>query len=131
MKKLIVAALVLAGSSAFADSTVLKCAMSAKAAKPATINVTLGEDATADFVTMTVTEKTGTAQFFSQLDKGTVANQLGQGYLQMLALTEKTSQTEDGVIKNTGFFGVSKEADGSFSGFMAANSNIYIITCTK
>lgn len=131
MKKLIVAALVLAGSSAFADSTVLKCAMSAKAATPATITVTLSDDASVDFVTMTVTEKSGTAQYFSQLDKGTVAGQIGQGYLQMLALTEKTSQTEDGVIKNTGFFGVSKEANGSFSGFMAANSNIYIITCSK
>ena len=131
MKKLIAAALVLAGSSAFADTTVLKCAMSAKAAKPATINVTLGADTSVDFVTMTVTEKTGTSQFFSQLDKGTVAAQMGQGFLQMLALTEKTAQTDDGVIKNTGFFGVSKEDSGAFSGFMAANGNIYIISCTK
>ncbi|MGE5085332.1 MAG: hypothetical protein ACM3MG_03470 [Bacillota bacterium] len=131
MKKLIAATLMLAGSSAFADSTVLKCTMSTKAAKPATINITLGDDTSVDFVTLTVTEKTGTAQFFSQLDKGTVAKQIGQGYLQMLAMNEKTSQSEDGVIKNAGFFGVSKDASGSFSGFMAANSNIYIITCSK
>jgi hypothetical protein len=66
------------------------------------------------------------------LDKGTVAGQLKQGYLQMLALTEKSAQTEDGVIKNTGFFGVSADNKAAgFSGFMAANGNIYPLSCTK
>ncbi|QLY25899.1 hypothetical protein [Bdellovibrio sp. KM01] len=131
MKKLIAAALILAGSTAFADSTVLKCSAPSKG-KAATINVTLGDDTSVDFLTMEVSEKTGSSTFFAQLDKGTVANQLKQGYLQMLALTEKSAQTEDGVIRNTGFFGVSSDNKGaSFSGFMAANGNIYPVSCTK
>ncbi|WP_413586253.1 hypothetical protein [Bdellovibrio sp. HCB274] len=129
MKKMIVAALVLVGSTAFADSTVLKCSAPSKG-KAATINITIGDDASVDFLTMEVKEKTGSSTFFAQLDKGTVAAQLKQGYLQTLALTEKSAQTEDGVIRNTGFFGVSAD-NGSFSGFMAANGNIYPISCTK
>ncbi|MBO9666745.1 MAG: hypothetical protein J7501_08005 [Bdellovibrio sp.] len=131
MKALITAALVLAGSSAFADSTVMKCSVASKAAKPATITVTLGDDTSVDFVTFQVSEKTGTTTFFSQLDKGSVSGQLKQGYLQTLALTEKSAQTEDGVIRNTGFFGVSAEQGGGFSGFMAASGNIYPVSCTK
>ncbi len=68
--------------------------------------------------------------FFSQLDKGDVDSQLKNGFLNIMALTEKTS-VEDGVIKNTGFLGLGKQSDGSFNGFLAAQGNIYPLACHR
>ncbi|WP_374077440.1 hypothetical protein [Bdellovibrio bacteriovorus] len=127
MKKLIVAALVLMGSSAMADTTVLKCVVPESTS--VTLNVDLADDQSVDFVVVSLNEKSNQSVFFSQMDKGTVAAQIQNGFLNLLALTDKSSQ-EDGVIKNTGFLGLGKEADGSFGGFLAANGNIYPLSCS-
>ncbi|MEK2644130.1 hypothetical protein [Bdellovibrio sp. BCCA] len=127
MKKLIVAALVLIGSSAMADTTVLKCVVPESTS--VSLNIDLADDQSADFVIVSLNEKSAQSVFFSQMDKGTVAAQIQNGFLNLLALTDKSSQ-EDGVIKNTGFLGLGKEADGSFGGFLAANGNIYPLSCT-
>lgn len=128
MKKMIVAALVLLGSSAMADTTVLSCVVPESSS--VSLNVDLADDQSVDFVMVSLSEKNSQSVFFSQMDKGAVAAQLQSGFLNLLALTDKSAQ-EDGVIKNTGFLGLGKEADGSFSGFLAANGNIYPLSCTK
>ena len=69
MKKLILASLVLAGSSAFADTTLFKCVVPS-ATNSVKLNVTLADDQSVDFVTLTLTEKAGTTQFFNQMEKG-------------------------------------------------------------
>jgi len=128
MKSIIIAALVLMGSSAMADTTVLKCAVPESTS--VSLNIDLADDQSVDFVMVHLTEKNKQSVFFSQLDKGTVDGQIQAGFLNILALTDKSAQ-EDGVIKNTGFLGLGKEADGSFSGFLAANGNIYPLSCSK
>ena len=128
MKSIIIAALVLMGSSAMADTTVLKCAVPESTS--VSLNIDLADDQSVDFVMVHLTEKNNQSVFFSQLDKGTVDGQIQAGFLNILALTDKSAQ-EDGVIKNTGFLGLGKEADGSFSGFLAANGNIYPLSCSK
>ncbi|MBV2167249.1 MAG: hypothetical protein KUL82_00970 [Bdellovibrio sp.] len=126
MKKLIVAALVLMGSSAMADTTVLKCAVPESSVS---LNVDLADDQSVDFVIVSLNEKSSQTVFFSQMDKGTVAAQIKGGFFNLLALTDNTTQ-EDGVIKNTGFLILGKEADGSFGGLLAAKGNVYPLVCT-
>lgn len=128
MKSIIVAALLLVGVSAFADTQLLACKVPNSTA--VSLNITLGDDQTVDFVTVTLNEKTKQGFFFSQMDKGAVQDQMSNGYLNLLALTEKSGQV-DGVIVNTGFLGLSQETDGSFGGFLAAQGNIYPLACTK
>lgn len=128
MKKILFVAFLLAGSSAFANTTLLKCKVIDS--NSVSMEVTLGDDQSIDFVTVSLVEKNQGFVFFSQMDKGTVANQLSNGFLNLLALTEKTS-VDDGVIKNTGFLGLGKEADGTFGGFLAAQGNIYPLSCIQ
>lgn len=129
MKKLIMAALMLVGSSAMADTTVLKCVVPSET-NAVTLHIDLADDQSVDFVTVSLNERTKSAVFFSQMDKGTIAAQLQAGFLNLLALTETTDQV-DGVILNTGFLGLSLESNGTFGGFLAANGNIYPLSCTK
>lgn len=122
------AAFILASTSAFADTQLLSCKV--QDSKSVSLNVTLADDQQVDFVTVVLVEKSKQAVFFSQMDKGTVQDQLTNGYLNLLALTEKSARV-DGVIVNTGFLGLGKEADGTFGGFLAAQGNIYPLSCTR
>lgn len=126
MKKLIVAALVLLGSSAMAE-TVLNCVV--PDSKSVSLVVDLADDQSVDFVTVFLNENNTQSVFFSQMDKGTVAGQLKNGFFNLLALTDKSAQV-DGVIVNTGFMGVSKESSDTFGGFLAAKGNIYPLSCS-
>lgn len=126
MNKMILTAFVLFGSSAMANTTVLNCAV--PESKTVSLNIELADDQSVDFVTVNLNESSNTSVFFSQMDKGSVAEQIKNGFVNLLALTERT-KAEDGVIKNTGFLGLAKEADGSFSGFLAANGNVYPLSC--
>lgn len=129
MKKTVIAALILMASSAMADTTVLKCVVPSNT-NSVTLTVDLADDESVDFITVNLVERSKTAVFFSQMDKGTVADQMKNGFLNLLALTDKSAQV-DGVIVNTGFLGLGLEADGTFGGFLAANGNIYPLSCTK
>lgn len=126
MKKMILASLILVGSSAMANTSVLKCTV--PESQTVNLNIELADDQSVDFVMVHLNEQHNETVFFSQMDKGTVAAQLKNGFINLLALTEKSTQ-EDGVIKNTGFLGLSKDTDGSFGGFLAANGNIYPLSC--
>lgn len=126
MKKMILAALLLVGSSAMANTSVLKCIV--PESHTVSLNIELEDDQSVDFVTVQLNEQNNQTVFFSQMDKGSVDAQIKSGFINLLALTEKSTQ-EDGVIKNTGFLGLSKEANGTFSGFLAANGNIYPLSC--
>ncbi|MFS4458495.1 hypothetical protein [Bdellovibrio sp. HCB2-146] len=127
MKNLLVAAMLLVGSSAFADTTIVKCVVPS-ATNSVTLKVDQADDESVDFVAVYLNEKSGASTFFSQMDKGTVAQQLQNGFLNILALTEKSNQV-DGVITNTGFLALSLESAGKFSGFLAAKGNIYPLDC--
>lgn len=128
MKSFIVAALIFVGTSALADTQVLSCKVPNSTS--VSLNITLADDQAVDFVTVVLAEKAKQVLFFSQMDKGTVQDQINNGYLNLLALTEKSAQV-DGVIVNTGFLGLSKDTDGNFGGFLAAQGNIYPLDCTK
>ncbi|MGZ3771490.1 MAG: hypothetical protein ACXVCR_16995 [Bdellovibrio sp.] len=126
MKKIILASLLMTATSAMANTTVLKCVV--PESKTVSLNIELADDQSVDFVTVQLNEKNGQTVFFSQMDKGTVDTQIKNGFMNLLALTEKTKQ-EDGVIRNTGFLGLAKEENNVFSGFLAANGNVYPLTC--
>lgn len=123
------AALILMGSSAMADTTIMKCVVPSEK-NSVTLTVELADDQSVDFVVVNLQERAKAGVFFSQMDKGTVAAQIKNGFLNLLALTDKSAQV-DGVITNTGFLGLSLESDGSFGGFLAANGNIYPLSCTN
>lgn len=129
MKKFVMAAVMLMASSAMADTTVLKCVVPSNT-NSVTLTVDLADDQSVDFITVNLVERSKNSLFFSQMDKGTVANQIKNGFLNLLALTDKSAQVE-GVIVNTGFLGLGLENDGTFGGFLAANGNIYPLSCTK
>lgn len=127
MKKIIAAAMILMGSSALANTTILTCTVP----ESSSVSITIDDagDGSVDFMTIYLNEKSSQSVFFSQTEKGNVAAQLKNGFLNLLALTDKSAQ-EDGVIKNTGFLGLSKENDSTFGGFLAASGNIYPLSCT-
>ncbi|HWU43752.1 MAG TPA: hypothetical protein VN132_09950 [Bdellovibrio sp.] len=129
MKKIIFASILFA-STAFADTTLLNCVVPSKTNSVKAV-ITLGDDQSADFLTVNLTEQKGTSQFYNQMDKGEVGKSMDQGFLNTLAMTEQTGQTPDGVIVNTGFLALSKGQDGSFSGFLTAKGNIYPLNCAK
>ncbi len=130
MKKLLVLASFLVAPAAFAADTTLFTCTVPSATKAITLNIVQGDDQSADFVTLTLKEKTGDSVFFSQADKGTVATQIAAGYYNALVLTDATRQA-DGAIVNSGFLALAKQADGSFGGFVAAKGNVYPLSCTK
>lgn len=129
MKSLILGSLLI-GSAAFADTTLFKCVVPSQG-NTVQATITLAEDTSADFVTVNLVEKTGSTQFYNQLSKGEATKSIGQGFLQMLAMTEQSGQSPDGVLVNTGFLALSKGDDGSFSGFLTAKGNIYPLSCAK
>lgn len=129
MKALVLVSLLI-GSSAFADTTLFNCAVPSKT-NVVKATVLMADDQSNDVIIVNLVEKTGTTQLYTQGDKGSMTGQIAQGYLQFMALTEQTAQSADGVILNTGFFALSKDDKGIFSGFLTAKGNIYPLSCTK
>ncbi len=129
MKTLVLASLLIS-SSAFADTTLFNCTVPSST-NSVKATFVMADDQSSDFITLNLVEKSGTTQFYTQGDKGSLTAQIGQGFLQFMAMTEKTGQTAEGVIVNTGFVALSKEADGTFGGFLTAKGNIYPLACTK
>lgn len=128
MKNLLIAALMLIGSSAMAETTLMNCVVPSET-NAVNLSVEIADDQSVDFVTVNLIEKSKASLFFSQMDKGAVAEQMKNGFLNLLALTEKTNQV-DGVITNTGFLALGAETADTFSGFLAANGNIYPLNCS-
>lgn len=129
MKNMILATLIsLSSTAALADTTLFKCVVPVEQGAPSvSFTVVQAADESVDFITMTLVEGGITSQYFNQLDKGEVAQQIKAGAFNMLAITEKTAQVA-GVIKNTGIISMSFE-QGQFSGLFIANGNIYPIQC--
>ena len=128
MKMFLIAALTLLSTAALADTTLATCKVSGS--KFVSLDISLADDQNVDFLLVNLNDKTTQTVFYSQMDKGSVADQLKGGYLNILALTEQTGQV-DGVITNSGFLAIGLEPDGTYSGFLAALGNIYPLTCTK
>lgn len=128
MKKMILSAMVLfSASAAMATTQTLTCQVPADKVV-VSMSIELSAEASVDYVTLTLVEPKSTSQFFSQMDPGAIADQMKNGYLQLLAMTDKTGQVS-GVIVNTGFLALGKEANGTLSGFLAAKGNIYPLSC--
>lgn len=128
MKFLVSAALVLMSSAAFAaEKTVLDCVIPSQS-NVVTLKLNVSEETAADFVTVSLSERSGGTVFFSQLEKGELAKQLAANFVNLLVLTDQTAQP-DGVITNSGFLAAGRQQDGSFGGFLAAKGNIYPIAC--
>ena len=127
MKKLLVLSAILLSQVALADTTEFTCVVPSNT-NAVTLNITLGADTSIDFVTINLNEASGASVFYSQMDKGALDQQIAQGYANMLVLTDNTQQT-NGVITDAGFLAVSKETDGTFSGFLAAKGNVYPLSC--
>jgi hypothetical protein len=129
MKKMILSTLVLLSASAsMATTQNLHCTVpSDKVAVK--MEIELSAEASVDYVTMNLVDAKSTSVFYSQMEKGQIADQLKNGFLQLLAMTDSTAQGTDGVIVNAGFLALGKEADGSFSGFLSAQGNIYPLAC--
>ena len=132
MKSLFMA-LLLIGGTAMADQATatphLSCVVPVENA-PSTmkLEVSLGADASIDFVTLTLTGPGTNETLFMQMDKGTFADSLKKGSFQTLLLQE-TFAVADGVYKNAGIISVQKDAKGNYTGLMAALSNIYPLNC--
>ena len=115
--------------SAFAETVVLKCVVPVQSGQPQVLTqITIGADASLDFVTVDVQDLKQTYTFYSQLEKGQLDAEVKAGQVSFLLLTDNSAQ-EAGVIRESGFFAVSKEADGSFYGFISAVGNVYPLQC--
>jgi hypothetical protein len=140
MKSLLIAIL-LSSVSAFAGevaaeptaapSTKLNCQVpNDQGASVVALEISKAADTSVDFVTFTLTSPNVKAvTLFTQMEPGTYEKQISGGQLGTLVLQENAAQ-ENGVVKNAGFIVLNKEADGTFSGMMAALSNIYPLTCS-
>lgn len=130
MKKLILSAAVmfLASAAQAAETTLFKCVVDNNPVV-VSMNITVSAESSADFVTMSLTEKAGKTTFFAQMEKGEIDQQLKQGYFNSIAMTEKTNQV-DGVIVNTGFLALNQDGN-AWGGLLIAKGNIYPFSCQK
>jgi hypothetical protein len=130
LKTLISLAIVsLFSMSAFAETVVLKCVVPVQSGQPQVLTeVTIGADASLDFVTVDVQDLKQTFTFFAQLEKGQLDTEVKSGQVSFLPLSDKSAQ-DAGVIREAGFFALSKDANGSFSGFISAVGNVYPLQC--
>lgn len=125
---LLVAALMMTQLSN-AETTILKCVVPSQT-QAVQMEITLGDDQSVDFVTLNILQKSQTTTFFNQMEKGQLKEQMSQGFVNFLAMTEETAQV-DGVIVKSGFLGLSQDQTGKFSGFLAAQGNVYPLLCEK
>lgn len=130
MKKMIATALLLVSSSAFADTTLFNCTVPAQSKSVVSMTIELGADASSDFVTFTLNEKSAQSIMFTQQDKGTFADQITNGYFSTIVFGESFGQV-DGVITDSGIISLQKEADKVFSGILSAKGNIYPLVCNQ
>lgn len=130
LRNTIVIALGLLSASAFADTTLFNCSIPSQK-NTAKLKINLIEDQSADFLTVDLVEKSGTTQFYNQMNKGDATLSVEKGFLQILALTEKSSQNDEGIVLNSGFLALFKGEDETFTGLLAAKGNIYPLSCTK
>ena len=132
MKKMIFAFAVLAGLSAQAQTApkdIISCVVPVQNGTPTvSINVSAQFESNADFVMFTLKDKDTTTTLFSQTEKGQVAEELKNGGLSLLVLTESFAQ-ENGVLKNAGFFAIGKNDDGTVGGILSALGNVYPLSC--
>lgn len=142
MRKMIFALMAFVSLNAFAQEAptpapapvptsrnVLNCVVPVQTGNPSTSMIlTLGADLSADFILLNITDGTNKAQLFSQMEKGELSRDLAKGSVSMLMLQESYSQ-QGGVIRNAGFFAVSKDENGAFRGFLSAMGNLYPLSC--
>lgn len=92
------------------------------------LEMTIGDDLSLDFVTITLNDLKQSYIFFTQLPKGQLAKDIKSGQLEYLVLTEETAQSE-GVVRQSGYLMISKDDTGNFSGLISAVGNVYPLNC--
>lgn len=127
MKKLIVMAMVSLSMYANAAEKQLLSCMVSENSPEMKLMITVSEESSVDFATFTLTEKSGTTMYFTQFDKGAIDEQMKQGVLSTILLTDST-KNENGVITNSGIISLQKEND-LYSGVLVAKGNIYPLAC--
>ncbi len=132
MKSLLIALLFVGGSALAEEATVaprLSCEVPVEnAASAVKLEVTLGTDASVDFVTLSLTGPGINEILFMQMDKGAFAESLKNGSFQTLLIQEGFAVT-DGVYNKAGIISVQKDAKGVYTGLLSALGNIYPLAC--
>ncbi len=132
MKSLLLSLLFVGGAAVAQDATTLphlSCVVPVEnGASTVKLEITLGTDASVDFITLALTGPGTSESMFIQMDKGAFAQSLKDGAFQTLILQESMT-VADGVYKNTGIISLQKDASGVYTGLMAALGNIYPLSC--
>jgi hypothetical protein len=109
--------------------TKLDCVVPVQNAPPSVrLDVSLSNDTSVDFITVTVIGVKSKDVLFTQIDKGSLDSQLKAGAVSIMVIQEGFAQ-EAGVIKKAGALNLQKTEDGRFSGVMLAMANIYPLSC--
>lgn len=127
-----IAGFMLTGLNAVAQNVqggeIMSCIVQVQGQEPQIhVSVVVQSETSADFVMLTLTDKTETTLFFTQLEKGEVARNLAQGSFTGMMLQENFS-VDAGAIRNSGIFTVSF-ANGGGQGLFAAKGHIYPLAC--
>lgn len=136
MKLFIASLMMVSAGFAQADESVrvlklskLNCQVPVEQGNPTvTVDVTLANDTSVDFVTIAIKGPKVSETFFIQLEQGSFENQLSTGNIGTLAIQEGFAQ-EDGVLKKAGFLVLNKDASGNFGGMLAGLNSIFPLTC--
>jgi hypothetical protein len=93
-----------------------------------TLEMTLGDDLSIDFLTITLNDLDQSHIFFTQMAKGKLRSDIKAGKLDYLLVTEDTIQTS-GIVRKSGYLVINKDEPGVFSGFISALGNLYPLAC--
>ncbi len=96
-----------------------------------TLTITKEDDQSIDFLLISLMEGKTETLFYSQDDKGGTDDQIKDGLLNLVLLTDET-RVENGVVYNAGFFNAGAVDEGSteYDGLMMAKGNIYPFVCS-
>lgn len=92
------------------------------------LELTLGNDLSIDFITVTLNDVEKSILFYTQIKIGELSKDMASGRISYLVLSEEATKSE-GVIRNAGFLVIEKDFDGNQTGFFSAEGNIYPLTC--
>lgn|GEM_PF-5242275 len=115
------------------EKIVLSCFVPTEDGQPQgpKLYATLTKDTSADFLTVYLLEGTTKTIFFYQTSKDVVGPQLEKNSIDFPLMSE-TTQSENGVLKNTGYFILSPSSNPStLSGLAMAKGNLYPLACAK
>ncbi len=129
MKIVLSTMILLVSMGAHAAQDLMHCTVPVENSK-ITLTITKEDDQSIDFLLISLKEGKTETLFYSQDDKGGTDDQLKEGLLNLVLLTDDT-RVENGVVYNAGFFNAGAVGEGSveYDGLMMAKGNIYPFAC--